>query len=84
MASGDHDNQTLDYEDCTSSRHVKQWYEQPIPLLHFGSDIVLVVLVGCATVFHLKRGDSVKSLGAQLLLSFSMKKNIQASAPFVS
>jgi peptidoglycan/LPS O-acetylase OafA/YrhL len=74
--SNNEDHKKLDYEDCTRSRHTYQWYQQIVPLLHFGSDIVLVTIVGIATVYHVKLGDRTKSLAGQLLLSFSAKKNI--------
>ncbi|KAI1727860.1 acyltransferase family domain-containing protein [Ditylenchus destructor] len=76
LASKDKDNQPLDYEDCTQSRHSRQWYEQLVPLIHFSSDIVLVIIVGLATVYHLKRGEKDKSMAIQFLLAFSMKRNI--------
>ncbi|KAI6213891.1 Acyltransferase 3 domain-containing protein [Aphelenchoides besseyi] len=66
---------TLDYEDCTKSRHETQWYQQSIPLVHFASDIVVVALIAVATIYHIKRGDKSKSMAAQLLLAFSFKRN---------
>ncbi|KAI6198377.1 Nose resistant to fluoxetine protein 6 [Aphelenchoides fujianensis] len=69
------DRLPLDYEDCTKSRHEHQWYQLPIPLMHFASDIVLFAIIGIATIYHVKRGDKSKSMAAQLLLAFSFKRN---------
>uniref|UniRef100_A0A915DY07 Acyltransferase 3 domain-containing protein n=1 Tax=Ditylenchus dipsaci TaxID=166011 RepID=A0A915DY07_9BILA len=77
VASKDKDHQALDYEDCTQSRHVRQWYEMFVPLTHFASDIMLVIIVGIATVYHLKRGETAKSMPIEFLLAFSMKRNIR-------
>src|SRR5690348_12119083 len=63
VASNGTDKTALEFGDCTKSRHAKQWWEQPIPLVshfppnslanpippnqvHFGSDLVLIALVG--------------------------------------
>ncbi|CAD5213208.1 unnamed protein product [Bursaphelenchus okinawaensis] len=75
-ASKRQDNLTLDYEDCTKSRHALQWYQQITPLLQFSSDIFLYMLVGLATLYHMKKGDHAKSMETQFLLAFSLKKNL--------
>uniref|UniRef100_A0A914N1Z9 Acyltransferase 3 domain-containing protein n=1 Tax=Meloidogyne incognita TaxID=6306 RepID=A0A914N1Z9_MELIC len=50
-------NSFVEFGDCTKSRHEKQWWEQSIPLVHFGSDLFLVAIVGIATAIHCRRGD---------------------------
>ncbi|KAL7073057.1 hypothetical protein ACQ4LE_008160 [Meloidogyne hapla] len=50
-------NSSLEFGDCTKSRHEKQWWEQSTPLIHFGSDLLLVAIVGIATAIHCRRGD---------------------------
>lgn len=70
VVSKDKDHQRLDYEDCTNSRHQKQWYELTVPLIHFGSDIVLVLIVGFATIYQLKRGDSTKYFFVWMIFQF--------------
>uniref|UniRef100_A0AC34EZC4 Acyltransferase 3 domain-containing protein n=1 Tax=Panagrolaimus sp. ES5 TaxID=591445 RepID=A0AC34EZC4_9BILA len=77
ISSGNKDHQELPYEGCVNSRHAKQWYEQLIPMLDFGFDMFLYLIVGLATVLHWKRGDKAKDMPTQLLLSFSLKKNIR-------
>ena len=58
----------------------------PIPSpsnqVHFGSDLVLIALVGFATVLHWRRGELLNGhnkprLSLQLLLCFSAKRNVQ-------
>nr|CAD2182807.1 unnamed protein product [Meloidogyne enterolobii] len=85
-------NSFVEFGDCTKSRHEKQWWEQSIPLVHFGSDIFLVAIVGIATAIHCRRGDvnqqrkqmdenevgnKKQKLALELLLCFSAKKNFQ-------
>ena len=76
LTSNGKDHQSLPYESCTGSRYKTQWYEQFIPMLDFGFDMFLFVLVGCATVLHWKRGDKAKDMPTQILLSWSLKKNL--------
>jgi hypothetical protein len=54
------DHLALDYGDCTKSRHTLQWYQQPLPLVHFSSDILMVALLATATIYHIKKGDKSK------------------------
>uniref|UniRef100_A0A914E2C1 Acyltransferase 3 domain-containing protein n=1 Tax=Acrobeloides nanus TaxID=290746 RepID=A0A914E2C1_9BILA len=77
IASNKSDSKNLEYEGCTKSRHTKQWYEQFIPMADFSFDMVLIFLVGIATVYHVKRGENSKSVPIQLLLAFSAKKNLR-------
>uniref|UniRef100_A0A183BMS4 Acyl_transf_3 domain-containing protein n=1 Tax=Globodera pallida TaxID=36090 RepID=A0A183BMS4_GLOPA len=73
----DADDRRLLFGDCTKSRHTRQWWEQPVPLLQFAFDMVLVGLISVATVLHWRRGGRSKSLRVQLLLSFSAARNMK-------
>ncbi|KAF7635172.1 Acyl_transf_3 domain-containing protein [Meloidogyne graminicola] len=86
-------NSSIEFGDCTKSRHEKQWWEQSIPLLHFGSDLILIAIVGIATAIHYQRGEEYpqikcleengkiknekQKLLLELILCFSAKKNFQ-------
>uniref|UniRef100_A0AC34RBQ3 Acyltransferase 3 domain-containing protein n=1 Tax=Panagrolaimus sp. JU765 TaxID=591449 RepID=A0AC34RBQ3_9BILA len=87
LSSNGKDHQKLPYEDCTSSRHVTQWYQQIIPMADFGFDMFLFILVGCATMFlfilvgcatvlHWKCGDKLQNMLARIVLCWSLKKNL--------
>ncbi|KAL3097359.1 hypothetical protein niasHS_003807 [Heterodera schachtii] len=71
------DDGLLRFGDCTKSRHSLQWWEQPVPLLQFAFDMVLIGLISMATVFHWRRGGRSKSLRVQLLLCFSAARNMK-------
>ncbi|GMT14351.1 hypothetical protein PFISCL1PPCAC_5648, partial [Pristionchus fissidentatus] len=66
----------IDFTACTQSRHEKQWFEKPVPIIDFTLNQLAALFIVLATVFHYKRGEEVKTLPAQLLLAFSAKKNI--------
>lgn len=57
MVSNGTDRKDFEYEGCTKSRHSKQWYEQFVPMADFSFDMVLIFIVGIATVYHIKRGE---------------------------
>uniref|UniRef100_A0A0K0EH57 Acyl_transf_3 domain-containing protein n=1 Tax=Strongyloides stercoralis TaxID=6248 RepID=A0A0K0EH57_STRER len=70
-------NESTDYHTCIQSRYDKQWYEQFVPVADFALDLMLVLLVGVATVYHVKKGTNGKSMSSKLLLCFSAKRNIR-------
>ncbi|GMR34506.1 hypothetical protein PMAYCL1PPCAC_04701, partial [Pristionchus mayeri] len=67
----------IDFSACTQSRHEKQWFEKPVPILDFTANQLAILFIVLATVFHYKRGEEVKTLPAQLLLAFSARKNLR-------
>ncbi|KAF8360362.1 oac-46, partial [Pristionchus pacificus] len=67
----------IDFSACTQSRHEKQWFEKPVPIIDFTMNQLAILFIVLATVFHYKRGEEVKTLPAQLLLAFSARKNLR-------
>ncbi|VDM77263.1 unnamed protein product, partial [Strongylus vulgaris] len=67
----------MDFTSCTSSRHEKQWFEQFVPVADFAFNVLLIMLVGMATIYHNTRGETAKSKSSRILLAFSAKKNLR-------
>nr|CDJ92267.1 Acyltransferase 3 domain containing protein [Haemonchus contortus] len=67
----------MDFTSCTRSRHEKQWFEKFIPVADLAFNLLLLMLVIMATIFHNMRGESVKTMSSRILLAFSAKKNLQ-------
>ncbi|KAK6049890.1 hypothetical protein COOONC_12605 [Cooperia oncophora] len=67
----------MDFTSCTRSRHEKQWFEQLIPVCDLAFNLLLLMLVIMATIFHNMRGENVKSMSSRILLAFSAKKNLR-------
>uniref|UniRef100_A0A914BZ62 Acyltransferase 3 domain-containing protein n=1 Tax=Acrobeloides nanus TaxID=290746 RepID=A0A914BZ62_9BILA len=63
---------------CIASRWQKQWYEQPIPIAGLSFTMLLVVIVGIATLVDGKSSNKKKlnSTTMKILLSFSLKLNL--------
>jgi hypothetical protein len=43
-ASNGSDQMPLEFGDCTKSRHSKQWWEQPVPLVSWTMNVHLIVI----------------------------------------
>ncbi|CAJ0585636.1 unnamed protein product, partial [Mesorhabditis spiculigera] len=71
------DASKMDFTSCIASRHEKQWFELPIPVADFIFNAMLSLFVCLATVFHMHRGDDVKTMSQKMLLCFSLKKNLK-------
>ncbi|CAD6196949.1 unnamed protein product [Caenorhabditis auriculariae] len=70
-------SQEITFTACTRSRHEKQWFELPVPIADFGFNILLIMFIFMATIFHHQRGNNAKSWPAKLLLAFSAKTNLR-------
>ncbi|CAI4232982.1 unnamed protein product [Auanema sp. JU1783] len=71
------DNLPLPETTCTKSRHEKQWFEKFVPVADLAFNLLLLMLVIMATIFHHMRGEQVKSFSAQVMMAFSLKRNLK-------
>ncbi|KAK6734490.1 hypothetical protein RB195_017964 [Necator americanus] len=67
----------MDFTACTASRHQKQWFEQFVPVADLAFNLLLIMLLAMATIYHNMRGENPKSMSSKILLAFSVKKNLR-------
>ncbi|WKX96420.1 hypothetical protein Q1695_012677 [Nippostrongylus brasiliensis] len=77
MTKPEEEELPMDFTACTRSRHEKQWFEQLVPVFDLAFNLLLIMLVLMATIFHNMRGENAKSMSSKILLAFSAKKNLR-------
>ncbi|VDL76363.1 unnamed protein product [Nippostrongylus brasiliensis] len=73
MTKPEEEELPMDFTACTRSRHEKQWFEQLVPVFDLAFNLLLIMLVLMATIFHNMRGENAN----KILLAFSAKKNLR-------
>uniref|UniRef100_A0A915PEQ1 Acyltransferase 3 domain-containing protein n=1 Tax=Setaria digitata TaxID=48799 RepID=A0A915PEQ1_9BILA len=62
---------------CGESRDNTQWYERPFVVANYFINKVLILILACSTIYHIKRGIKSKSFARNLFLAFSTLRNFR-------